>query len=299
VHSPKALTAFAGAMLVLALLAGCNQGPAAGGSKVPESTLTKILREKKLKVGYIHYPPSAFRAPDGKVTGHFAETLEEIIRQLDPGIKVEYEETTWTDFSAALTSGRIDLSIAGTFTTIPRAKVVSFTRPLVYLGRSAVVRRGDKRFSADQGPEQFDRADIKVAVVSGEGSHEYVKARFKHQSNIIVFGGSDLSQALAAVSAGQADVGMSDALETQKYARAHPDVVDLYAAAPYDLTPIAWAVRHEDMIWKDFLDTALHTLEAQGKLREFEARYDFQWAHPLIEIRTRPAAAAAHGSAVK
>jgi len=284
-------------VLAFAMLAGCSQGPALGDPGRVESTLNKILREKRLKVGYIHYPPSAFRGKDGKVTGHFVEALEEIVRQLDPAIKINYEETTWTDFSAALTSGRIDLSIAGTFTTIPRAKVVSFTRPLVYLGRSAVVRRGDKRFSAEKGPEQFDRPDIKVAVVSGEGSHEYVKAKFKHLENVIVFSGSDLSQALAAVSAGQADVGMSDALETQKYARVHSDVVDLYAAAPYDLTPIAWAVRHEDTVWKDFLDTALYTLEVQGKLREFERRYDFAWAHPVTVFRAQLAPTTVQASA--
>lgn len=298
-YKPRIMAAVVGAMLVLALLAGCNGGPALGNTGQSESTLTKIQREKKLKVGYIQYPPSAFRDEKGKVTGHFTETLEEIVRQLDPSIKIQYEETNWTDFSAALTSGRIDLSIAGTFTTVPRAKVVSFTRPLVYLGRSAIVRKGDQRFSADKGPEQFDRSDVKVAVVSGEGSHEYVKAKFKNQKSVIVFSGSDLSQALAAVSAGQADVGMSDALETQKYARAHSDVVDLYAASPYDLTPIAWAVRHEDRTWKDFLDTALNTLEAQGKLREMESRYNFAWAHPVTEFRAELAPASGPAGAAK
>jgi len=102
-----------------------------------------------------------------------------------------------------------------------------------------------------------------------------------------VFSGSDLSQCLAAVNAGQVDVGMSDALETMKYAKAHPEVVDLFADQPYDLTPISWAVRQDDLAWKAFLDTALGTLEAQGKLAAFERKYDYRWVQPVTEYKKR------------
>lgn len=273
-------------LLGLFSLACDRQGNGGSALAARSSTLGKIQQAKVIRVAFIHYPPSAFRGADGKVTGHFVDALEEIIHQLDPAIKIEYEETTWADFTTALTSGRVDLSIAGTFTTVPRAKVVAFTRPLVYLGRSVVVRKGDDRFSPSESPLQFDRPGIKIAVVSGEGSHEFVKAEFKNQDIVTVFSGADLSQALAAVSAGQADVGMSDALETQKYARTHPEVMDLYSERPYNLTPIAWAVRQDDSEWKDFLDTAIHTLEAQGKLREFEAKYDFKWTHPVVDYKS-------------
>jgi polar amino acid transport system substrate-binding protein len=254
----------------------------------PESSLSRIVREKKIRVGYIEYPPTAFRDPTThKVRGHFVDTLNEIIRELDPGIQILYQETTWADFTAALNSGQIDLSIAGTFTTIPRAKRVTFTRPLVYLARSAIVRKGDHRFSPDKGPLQFDRPDIRIGVVDGEGSHELVKADFKNLSNLVVFSGADLSQCLAAVSSGQVDVGMSDAMETEKYAKAHQEVVDLFADHPYDITPVAWAVRHDDLTWKNFLDTAITTFESQGKLAAYEHQYAYRWLQPVIEFRRR------------
>lgn len=260
-------------------------GPSAG-AQATESTLDKILREKKLHACYINYPPTAFRDPaTGEIRGHFVDSLKEIVRQLDPSIAVQYEETTWADFSTELNSGRVDLCIAGTFTTIPRAERVAFTRPLAYLGRSAIVRKGDSRFSPDRGPLQFDRPDIKIGVVDGEGSHEFVKSNFKNLSNVVVFSGSDLSQCLAAVSSGQVDVGMSDAMETGKYAKAHPEVVDLFVSDPYDITPVAWAVRHNDLVWKNFLDTAIGTLESQGKLMVFEHAYDYRWLHPIVEFR--------------
>ena len=103
--------------------------------------------------------------------------------------------------------------------------------------------------------------------------------------NVVVFTGGDLSQCLQAVLSGQVDVGMSDALETSEFARAHSDkVVDLYADHPYDLDPIAWAVRQDDLVWKDFLDTAIDTLETEGKIAGFEKQYDFHWSHKVIEF---------------
>jgi ABC-type amino acid transport substrate-binding protein len=276
-------------MLLLAgiwIFAGCNRSGVTDSPQMPESTLQRIQREKTLRVAYIDYPPAVFRDPHtGQMKGQFVDTLEEILRQLDPQIKVSYEETNWADFGVALNTHRVDLSIAGTFATVPRAKNVSFTRPLVYLGRSVIVRRGDSRFSPTKGPSQFDRNDVRVGVVEGEGSHEYVKENFKNLKNVVVFSGSDLSQCLLAVLTGQVDVGMSDALETSKFVRAHPhEVVDLYATNPYDLTPISWAVRQDDFVWKNFLDTAIDTLETQGKLAEFENRYDFRWSHKVIEF---------------
>ena len=273
--------------LSILLLAAC--GPHQDNGNVPQSnTLQKIQRDNVLRIAYINYPPSAFRdSKSGEVTGHFVDTIREIISTLDPKIKLEFVETNWADFPVALNNHQVDLCIAGTFTTIPRAKLVSFTRPLVYLGRGAVVKATDNRWNLGAGVGQFDRSDIKIGVVSGEGSHEMVKAQFKNQGNIVVFDGSDLSQCLAAVSAGQVDVGLSDALETQKYVTAHSETKDVFADGPYNLMPIAWSVRQDDVIWKDFLDTAITTLEVQGKLSEFESRYGFKWSKPDRTLKPR------------
>jgi ABC-type amino acid transport substrate-binding protein len=270
------------AVLCVSFITACR--PQKAGS----DTLARIQQEKVLRVAYINYPPSAFRDPaTGQMTGHFVDMLRELTQTLNPQIKLEFIETNWADFASILNSGRADLSICGTFTTIPRAKLVTFTRPIVYLGRGAIVRRDDTRWRPDLPVSQFDRPDIKVGVVNGEGSYELAKATFKNTKNIVVFDGGDLSQCLAAVSAGQVDVGLSDSLETSKYASVHTEVVDVYKDNPQDVMPIAWSVRHDDLIWKNFLDTALTTLESQGKMRRWEAAYGFKWTKPALDLKPR------------
>ncbi|MEM7692395.1 MAG: transporter substrate-binding domain-containing protein, partial [Pseudomonadota bacterium] len=152
-----------------------------------------------------------------------------------------------------------------------------FTEPVVYLGRGAIVQADDERFDSDKGPLQFDQEGVRVAVVAGEGSHEFVMTHFQNTDAVIVFSGSDLAQSLAAVSAGQADVGLSDALETAKYSEAHTGVRDLYASSPHTLTPIAWAVRHEDDDFRVFLNTALELLFASGRIHELAKPHNYNW----------------------
>ena len=280
------LYSFAYLALIASLITGCNLSEV--GSNTTDDTLQKVQQEKLLRVAYINYPPSAYKdEKTGQMSGHFVDAIRDITDQISPQIKIEFVETNWADFTNVLNTKRADLSISGTFTTIPRAKLVTFTRPLVYLGRGAVVRNNDNRWKSNMSLAQFDQDGIKVGVVNGEGSHEFVKATFKHQENIVVFDGQDLSQSLAAVSSGQVDVGLSDSLETTKYTKTHSEVKDIYADSPVDIMPIAWSVRHSDIVWKNFLDTAINMLEVQGKLTLWEKQYGFMWTKPQFDLKPR------------
>src|SRR4051794_3363967 len=94
------------AIVILAATACRTAGPTAGPAReVATGTLGKVLREKRLRVAYIQYPPTAFRdSATGQVRGHFVDALQEIINQLQPGTAIEYEETNWADFTTALES---------------------------------------------------------------------------------------------------------------------------------------------------------------------------------------------------
>jgi ABC-type amino acid transport substrate-binding protein len=70
------------AFLSVVLLVGCDRSPAT--VKTADNTLERIQREKTLRVGYINYPPSAFKDKStGAVRGHFVDTIQEIVHQLD------------------------------------------------------------------------------------------------------------------------------------------------------------------------------------------------------------------------
>lgn len=251
---------------------GCNQQQT---RSVQEDTFAKIKREGVLRVGYILAAPWCIREPEtGKLKGTFVETVEEIARQMD--VKVEFTESTFATFIAGLQTKKYDLSIAPTFSTIPRAKSVAFSIPLMAAGNSAIVRKDESRFKT---LDDIDQKGIVVAVTQGEQGHEYAKTNFK-KAEIRVLSGGDQNLTFSEVLSGRADVALGDVWFSAKFAAEHPEAKDLFADNPYNVTPVAWSVRYEDTSLLLFINTALECLDSIGKLREIDKKYDAHWLRP-------------------
>ena len=231
-------------------------------------SLERIEKEKAFKIGFIPSPPGVIKDPKtGELSGYYIDTVRVICEQM--GVKPVFVEAAWGTFVAGLQSGQFDLSIAATFATIPRAMAVDFTHPIHYLGYSAVVKKGDARFKS---LGDIDQPGIKVAVVQGAAGHEYAKQNFKN-AQLTVLATSDLTAPFVEVTAGRVDVGIEDAWATKRYAAAHPEVVDLFAERPYNVLPIAWAVRKGEYDLLTFMNTALDYMLINGKLDQLASKY--------------------------
>jgi len=238
------------------------------------TTLSQIAATGKIKVGYLVFPPAIVKnQTTGELSGHLVETIKEIIRinNWTP----EFVETDWTGFTTGLDSRRFDVSIVPTFVTIPRALSVYFTEPIFYAGNSAVVRSNEIRFTS---LESIDQQGVTVAVTQGEAGDEYAKANFK-RAKITRFSGGDQSLAFQAVVSRRADIALGDAYVTAQFAKANAQVRDLFANAPYNLTPVSWAVRKGDDELLNFLNSSLKALDYQGRLREWEQKAGANWLH--------------------
>jgi ABC-type amino acid transport substrate-binding protein len=231
-------------------------------------SLEKIMKEKTFNIGYIPVPPAVIRDPKtGELSGYFVDSIKLICEQM--GVKPNFVEASWSTFIAGLQSGQFDLSIATTFATIPRAMAVDFTRPIQYNAYSAIVRKGDTRFKT---LADIDQPGIKIALVQGAAGHEYAKQNFKN-AQLITLATPDLTAPFVEVSAKRADVGIEDSWSTRRYAALHPEVVDLFAERPYNVLPIAWAVRKGEPELLSFINTAIDYLRVNGRLEQFAAKY--------------------------
>jgi ABC-type amino acid transport substrate-binding protein len=233
-----------------------------------QNTMETMLKEKTLRVGWIMSAPTAMKDPrTGELGGYYIDMIRFVLEQIN--VKPEFVESKWGTFAAGLQSKQFDVVAAGTFASIPRAASVSFTKPIFYMGYGASVRKGDTRFKT---LEDIDQKGVKVSVVQGSGGHEYVKRHFKN-AELVVLGTADLSASLVEVQAGRADVAVEDAWATRRYVQAHPQLVNLFEDNPYNLQPIAWALRKEDHELRQFLDTSLEWMRINGKIEEFVKKY--------------------------
>jgi polar amino acid transport system substrate-binding protein len=241
----------------------------AGGANAAEgSALDAMLKKKVLRVGWIINPPgSSKNLKTGEIEGFYIDMIKFILAQVN--VEPQFVETKWSTFPAGLQSNQFDILVGGTYSTIPRAAALAFTRPIFYSGYTAAVKEGDNRFHS---LADIDKSGITVAVVQGSGGHEFVKRTFKH-AKIVALDSADLAADLNEVQMKRADVAIEDTFTTQRYMKDHPGLVNLFADKPFNVSPIAWAMRHGDTELLNFINTALEWMSVNGKISEITNKY--------------------------
>lgn len=258
-------------LLIFSAIA-CDTNTVAVKSK---TTFQTISENGILRVGYFLAKPWVYKDPrTGDLHGTNVDLIREIAKHMN--VRLEFVEATFATFIAGLQTHKYDISICPAFSTIPRAKSVAFTRPLMFVGNSAIVRKGDSRFRT---LEDIDKKGIVVAVTQGEAGHEYAKTHFT-KATIKVLSVADQALTFSEVLTGRSDVALGDAWFTYNFASNHPQANDLFADNPYNLTPVAWSVRYSDLDLLIFLNTCLDYLESTGKMDEIDKRYDAKWLRP-------------------
>jgi polar amino acid transport system substrate-binding protein len=254
--------------LLAILMAFAVAAPVVVAIPASAQTMDRILSQGTVKIGYIPAPPGTIKDPKtGDLSGFYVDAIRLIFSQIK--VKPVFVETTWGNFVAGLQSGQFDLCIAGTFATVPRAAAIEFTKPVSYLGYSAVVKKGDTRFHT---LADFNHSNVKIALIQGGASVEYAKEFFPKAQRVLLASGN-LTAPFVEVSAGRADVGIEDAWQAQRYAAAHPEVTDIFENHPYDVLPIAWSVKrgNEDML--NFLNTSIDWLMINDRFQDLAAKY--------------------------
>jgi len=259
-------------------LTACRTGPPSSQSRA--DTLEKVRDTKERRVGYFIFEPTIMEDPNtGKLSGVFVDMIESIAKSLDA--KVVYQKVALANFAAGLQSGQFDLSVGATFATPQRATAVLFTRPIFYAGYTGGVVKGRaKEFPTWQ---SIDRRGIRVAVLQGSAIDDFVRINFKN-AQIVRLTGADLTLPLAAVSAGQADVGLMNQLTVFTYLRAHRELEEVLAKNPVAPTNFSWALRAHDIRWLLYLNTCLEYLENTGETYRYESRYGIPLPHMKQEL---------------
>jgi ABC-type amino acid transport substrate-binding protein len=233
-------------------------------------TLKDILASKKIRLGTIPYPPMTQLDPKtGTYSGLWIDGPKFMFEQL--GLEVELVETKWSTFPSGLQSDQFDVFIGGAFATPKRAAAVEFTRPVMYMGHSVTIRKEDAgkfKTMAD-----LDKPGVTIATVLGTSGHEYLKQNFK-QATIRALDTGDLTQDSLEVLAGRADAALQDAFKVAQVVAMHPDkLVDLYGDRPFNLLPIAYALKDGNQDLLQFINTGLEWMDSTGKWQELAIPY--------------------------
>ena len=237
-------------------------------------TLQDIVSRGEMKIGYIPAPPGTIKdANTGELSGFYVDGIREIAAMMK--VKPVFVETTWGTFVAGLQSGQFDMAIAGTFATVQRAMVVSFTKPIFYLGYGAVVRVNDTRYKT---LDDMNTPETRIAVVQG-GSAEDFARRNMPKAQIITLATGNLTAGFVEVVAGRADVSLEDAFTINAFVAKQPTVKNLFADNAYNFTPVAWTVRRGNADLLAVLNTGIDILISTGRWDELARPFGANTRH--------------------
>jgi ABC-type amino acid transport substrate-binding protein len=157
----------------LGLMAAAAAGRARPAAGQADPVWDRIVREKKLRVHAVQFPPQTYRDQDGgEWKGFDADVFRYVAKQL--GLELEVVWTTTAAMIPTLTAGRSDIGVA-VYKTPEREKVVDFTVPYKWVGDHVIVHAEDKQIT---GLEQ-----LKGKVVGApRGTAEEQAARQIHEA---------------------------------------------------------------------------------------------------------------------
>jgi chorismate mutase-like protein len=241
--------------------------------------LDEILVRGVLRVGTTgDYKPFSYRTNaaspfigvDVELAGQLAKAL---------GVRLELVPTSWPTLMNDLTAQRFDIAMGGVSVNLARQKVALFSLPYLKDGKTPIARcENQARF---QTLAQIDQRGVRLVVNPGGTNESFARANLR-QAEITVY--PDNNTIFDQILAGQADLMITDAIETRLQQQLKPGLCAIHPDKPFDYSEKAYLLPR-DPVWKAFVDQWLHQTIENGSL----AKLMDKWlAHPW------PAASAAN-----
>ncbi|MFI9082280.1 transporter substrate-binding domain-containing protein [Streptomyces sioyaensis] len=174
------------------------------------------------------YKPLTYRDKEsGKYSGFDIDMAKSLSRNM--GRKTQFVQTSWpTMMQDLLTPGKCDITMGGVSATADRQAKADLTASYLVDGKAPVVRSGEE--SKYQTLDQIDRKDVRVIVNPGGTNEQFVKERLPH-ATVITW--PDNVTIFDEITAGRADVMITDAVEGKYQAKTHPGLAVVNPDKPF------------------------------------------------------------------
>jgi len=224
------------------------------------STIEKVLRSGKLRVGMSTFVPWAMQSKTGEWVGFEIDVAKRLAK--DMGVEIEFVPTKWEGLIPSLLTGKFDLVIAGMTGTPQRALKINFTQPYDFTGTQICIHKdyADKIKT----PMDLNSPDYVVLSRVGVTAAETAKKLLpKSQKRLFSDNGSMVQELLN----GNATAIIQSLPEPAQLVAKNPETL---ALLPGTLTkePISMGVRKGDPDTLAYLNNWIEIVRAEGFLEE-------------------------------
>lgn len=236
------------------------------------SLVDKILKEGLLKVCVAIASPWMMKDPDGS---EFIGFDVDMIKELAKVMEVKYELVPVPNFGqliASLQSGKCDVIMSALTRTTKRAMAVNFSDPYFVLGSAWIVR--NERADLNK-LEDLNDPKITITVEQGSLSEQRSKVHMPKATLKALPVGGDAMR-LTEVETGRSNAAAIDSLKVPAFKAQLPWAKFIPADAfdnPVEPAGLAYAVRHGDIDFVNFLNVFIFNLQANGTIPALKAKW--------------------------
>jgi polar amino acid transport system substrate-binding protein len=247
------------AMMMLVALPAMLAAPLAHA----ESTLDKILKEKKLRVAIdVANPPFGVLDKDGQPDGSDVAVARQMAK--DMGVELEFVQVPSTGRIPALLAGRADVTIASISVTADRAKAVMYCNPN---GALQIVIFGPQSVAIKT---PADLAGKRIGITRATLEEATVPKMAPPGTNIVWF--DDIGATIQALLSGQVDAVAMTSFAGKTVADGNPDK-HIETKLPVTTAFYAPIVRHDDFELRQWINTWLFLNTQNGTLAAIYKKY--------------------------
>ncbi len=249
--------------LALALAAGSAQaGPLEDRVEAGET----------IRLGFANAPPWAHPGEDGSPLGFVNVITTDVLGRMGH-TNVEPVVTDWSGLIPSLAAGRVDIITGGMYILSARCENIDFSEPIGQFGNAFIVPAGNP-----QGLQTYE--DIKNAGAMMVGVTGYVNIEEARRVGIAddkIMQVPGITEALAAVRAGRADIGAMTAVEADKIAREADDIdaTDTNALPQWTFNWVGIGFHQDDDGFREAFNAAMEGYIGSEQMLADVAEYDY------------------------
>lgn len=259
--------------LAACLIAGCQPQSATPKNQQVQTAYDRVIQTGTIRLGYVPYPPGLIKDPNTKkITGIFAEVLEEAAHNLD--LKVEWtEEVGWGTMVEGLKANRYDMIGSPVWPLSQRAKLADFTVPVYYGGLAAYVKADDHRF--DGNVALLNDPSVKIATIDGEVTDNIARYDFPKAQRVSQPQSTEIASLLKTVTSGRADVTFVEPFVALEFVKNNPNSLrEPVPGRALCLYPNTYMLYRDQGHFKSMLDNAIMELVNNGFVDRVLDKYE-------------------------
>lgn len=246
-----------------------------GGSTTP--VMDRIESSGTLRVGVSgSQPPLNMTSKQDEIIGMEADLARALAASM--GVEVEFVVKDFSELTAAVEAGEIDIALSGITMTPERNRRIAFAGPYFVSGKGLITTSAN--LARASSPDDLDNQEVKLAALAGSTSLMVIEDSVDGATPVPV---ANYDAGIKKVIAGEVDAMVADFPICLVALFQYPDSGLESAISPLTFEPLGAAVPANDALFLNLVENYMGTLEMSGLMGMLRAKWfeDGSWLSQL------------------